>query len=345
MKIDDLSRILDVLHMPAACVLETGHLQAMNAAFRALYPGAETGRPYGLILRQPEVSAAVGKALDTGARQSAEFAMARGLRDLRWQVTAAPLAIGGRPAILLTFEDRTAAEESARIRRDFIANVSHELRSPLTALLGFIETLRGAARDDAAARDRFLAIMEGEAQRMKRLVQDLMSLSQVEADERVRPTGSVDLSAILGNVVDLTGPAAERAGVAIECRGLDAPIPIAGDSDQLTQVFANLVENAVKYGGNGGRIRIGAARIAHDPGLRAPAVRIEVTDFGDGFDPRHIPRLTERFYRIDSHRSREMGGTGLGLAIVKHIVNRHRGRLKIESAPGEGSRFSVFLPL
>jgi two-component system phosphate regulon sensor histidine kinase PhoR len=217
-----------------------------------------------------------------------------------------------------------------------VANVSHELRTPLTALLGFIETLRGAARDDAVARERFLGVMEREAARMNRLVSDLLQLSRVEAAERVRPADPVDLAQVLAMTLTAVRPLAEAAGVELV---FDAPgsLVVPGDADQLTQVFQNLIENAVKYGGAGKRVTITLSQ--GDRGAE-----VAVRDLGEGIAAIHIPRLTERFYRVDSHRSREKGGTGLGLAIVKHIVNRHRGRLVIDSSEGKGSTFTVILP-
>jgi two-component system phosphate regulon sensor histidine kinase PhoR len=214
----------------------------------------------------------------------------------------------------------------------------------LTALLGFIETLRGAAKDDPAARDRFLGIMEREAGRMNRLVHDLLSLSRVEAEERMRPTDPVDLSAVLRSVVLSLRPLADEAEVTMSLSGTGAPLIVPGDADQLAQVFTNLVENAVKYSGRGRTVTVSLGERSQDPTIRGEAVPVVVADNGDGIPAVHIPRLTERFYRVDSHRSREKGGTGLGLAIVKHIVNRHRGRLRIESEVGTGSRFIVILP-
>ena len=227
------------------------------------------------------------------------------------------------------------------MRRDFVANVSHELRTPLTALSGFIETLGGAARDDAAARDRFLAIMAREAGRMNRLVQDLLHLSRVEAAERVRPTTRIDLQKVLATTLGSLRPLADDAGVRLEVEGETGPLPLLADQDQMIQVLSNLIENAVKYGGAGGVVTL---RLTRDALPGGPAIRVDVIDRGEGIDPVHLPRLTERFYRVDGHRSREKGGTGLGLAIVKHIVNRHRGRLRIDSTVGKGSVFSVLLP-
>lgn len=344
MNVDDISDILGALHVPAACLSSSGRLDACNVAFRTLYPAAEIGRPYSMIVRQPELMDAVAAVAVDGETRSVQVEASLLQRDVLWRVNVAPVSAETESWVLLTFEDQTAMAESAQIRRDFVANVSHELRSPLTAVLGFIETLRSAARDDAAARDRFLGIMEREANRMTRLVHDLLSLSRVEAEERQRPTKRADITAIIDGILGVLGPNAKEAEVTIKRVGLDAPLEIIGDEDQLRQVFTNLVENAIKYGRAGGDVEIHAARVGYDAGLRGDAVRIDVIDHGEGFDPLHIPRLTERFYRIDDHRSREMGGTGLGLAIVKHIVNRHRGRLKIESQPGQGSRFSVLLP-
>ena len=247
--------------------------------------------------------------------------------------------------VLLSFQDITQLANASQMRRDFVANVSHELRTPLTALMGFIETLRGPARDDAAARDRFLGIMTGEAERMNRLVGDLLSLSRVESDERVRPTDKVDLRYVLQSTLRNLNPLADEANVTLVLLMGDDPMPLLGDTDQLLQVFTNLIENAIKYGGKGKKVEIQVEQTLRDPSLRGPAVQVTVRDHGPGIDPIHLPRLTERFYRADSHRSRALGGTGLGLAIVKHILNRHRGRLKISSSLGQGAKFIVILPM
>lgn len=231
------------------------------------------------------------------------------------------------------------------MRRDFVTNVSHELRTPLTALLGFVETLRGAAKDDPVARDRFLLIMEREAGRMSRLVADLLSLSRVEEDERVRPMAPVDIPAMLEAVIATLEPVIARNGVTIALNLPQETVVVPGDPGQLRQVFINLIENAIKYGGRDKTVTITLTAPAPEPSLRSDGVSVAMRDEGEGIAAHHIPRLTERFYRVDSHRSREVGGTGLGLAIVKHIVNRHRGRLRIESEPGRGSCFTVVLPV
>lgn len=307
------------------------------------------GRPFVTVLRQPAIGEALEQALNDGVTGRVRITIAARAKEIIALATIAPLPPDEdlrmpKGGALITMEDVTSIEEAEAIRRDFVANVSHELRTPLTALMGFIETLRGAARDDPNARDRFLSIMEREALRMNRLVGDLLSLSRVEADERVRPTALVDLSAVLKGALQTLAPVAEARSVTLIRDGETGPLRLPGDPDQLTQVFANLVENAIKYGAEGGEVRVSVERIAHEAALRGPAVRVTVSDQGEGIDPIHIPRLTERFYRVDTHRSREQGGTGLGLAIVKHIVARHRGRMRIESAKGQGSRFSVILP-
>lgn len=340
---NDINQLLTALPLPATSILDGGRIEAVNPSLSAIYPAATPGKPFALAIRQPAVIVAVEQALAGGGARQAVVETLGGGRPTLWQVTATPAATT-QPRVLLVFEDRTALEESSQIRRDFVANVSHELRSPLTALTGFIETLKSSARHDPAAQARFLDIMEREANRMARLVQDLLALSRVEADERLRPTQQVNLADVVAGVLSVLAAQIEAAGVTVTPTGFDAPLTVAGDGDQLRQVFTNLVENAIKYGGSGGQVTIAAEAVKDDPGLRAPAVRVTVADRGEGFAPHHIPRLTERFYRIDDHRSRQKGGTGLGLAIVKHIVNRHRGRLKIESTPGQGSRFTVILP-
>ncbi len=342
MNLETAQMLTSALPLPVVLIGPDARLRAANSAARQLFGTDAEGRHYMLALRAPGLVDCIEAALRGGAPAEVRHRMSECGRDSLWRVTAAPLP-GGQGA-LVSFTDETATEAAERMRREFIANVSHELKTPLTALSGFIETLRGAARDDAAARERFLQIMDREAGRMRRLVDDLLSLSRVEGEERVRPTGRIDIAPLLGSVVAALRPQAEERAVGVE---LDVPaaVPaVAGDADQLTQVFTNLLENALKYGASGGVVTVAVSDVGRDPALRAAAVRIDVTDRGEGFDPVHIPRLTERFYRIDGHRSRAEGGTGLGLAIVKHIVGRHRGRLSIESAPGKGARFSVTLP-
>ena len=340
----ETAALIEAMPLPAVLIEATGRIAAATAHALSLFGGLALGRDFLMSFRQPELSSAIEAALRDGAPVQARYAIARAAQaPISYRVTINPVAVSPRAA-LCTFEDITEAELISQMRRDFVANVSHELRTPLTALLGFIETLRGAARDDAAARTRFLAIMNTEAGRMNRLIGDLLSLSRVEAQERVRPTTLIDLRDVIGSVLDTLRPLAAESGITLEMSGAEIPFETLADADQLTQVFSNLMENAIKYGGAGKQVSIEMAHVDLDPQLRVPALAITVTDRGDGIDAAHLPRLTERFYRVDTHRSRQKGGTGLGLAIVKHILSRHRGRLKIESTIGVGSRFQVILP-
>jgi two-component system phosphate regulon sensor histidine kinase PhoR len=331
-----LKQILAGLPLATLMIAADDRIVAANPAAEQLLGARLIGRPHAFVLRQPEVLEAIAAAR-TGQLTEARHTVPGPSHEVIHRFTAAPVGDG----VLCSFEDLSDREQMDAMRRDFVANVSHELRTPLTSVLGFIETLRGPARDDAAARDRFLAIMQTEAERMVRLVRDLLHLSKVEAQERQRPTGRHDIARLVLSAVQSLRPLAEANRVKLILSGLDQPFDLIADPDQITQVATNLVENAIKYGGAGKEVRITLAREASP---RGPKLRLAVTDQGDGIDSFHLPRLAERFYRVDGHRSREKGGTGLGLAIVKHIAHRHRGRLEIVSAPGKGSTFSVLLP-
>ncbi len=335
--------ILNAVPLPALFLGEGDRIAGLNVRGTTLF-GAAEARAFITVIRQPAVLDAVATCRSQRIAQVARFIAKDGTNDVIYKAHCAYVVAGPATGVMISFEDVTDQQQIGQMRRDFVANVSHELRTPLTALMGFIETLQGPARNDAAARDRFLGIMATEAQRMNRLVRDLLSLSQVEEMERVRPDTRLDLCDLLGSVLRNLDPLAEKVGGKLSAALGDKPVYVEGDADQLRQVFGNLIENAIKYGGQPSLVQVTLVRIERDPSLRGPAVSIAVIDNGQGIDPVHIPRLTERFYRVDSHRSREMGGTGLGLAIVKHIVNRHRGRLRIDSTLGEGSRFTVTLP-
>jgi len=344
-----VSSLVEAMPLPAVVIGANERIEAANASAQALLGQGIEGRHFITALRQPALLDCIESCLRDGLARKADFLTTENTQDLTYRVSCAPVttregALRGR-GVMVAFEDVTHLEKAGRMRRDFVANVSHELRTPLTALLGFIETLKGAARQDPAAQQRFLGIMESEAARMNRLVGDLLSLSRVEADERVRPTDRVDMKALLQSTVSGLVPLAADAQARIALHLPECSVIIPGDEDQLRQVFTNLAENAIKYGGRDCEVSITLSSPAYEPRLRVPGVEITVSDTGPGIDEIHIPRLTERFYRVDSHRSREMGGTGLGLAIVKHIVNRHRGRLRIDSAPGQGSQFKVILPV
>ena len=242
---------------------------------------------------------------------------------------------------IVSLEDISHIREAEQMRIDFVANVSHELRSPLTSLSGFIETLQGPAKNDPAAQERFLALMAGDAQRMSRLIGDLLSLSKLQASERIAPSEAVNISSILRNVTASLEPLSKRENTGISL-SISPDLPqVIGNTDELTQVFQNLIENGIKYSQQDTKVEVIAQR---DPS-HENQLRISVRDHGEGLDPKHIPRLTERFYRVDQGRSRTMGGTGLGLAIVKHILIHHRAYLHIDSKVGLGSTFSVFLPI
>ncbi len=333
--------------LPTLLVDQSERILAANTEARTLFGSQITGRHFATILRQPQVIEAIEKSLRDKAGARSRYLGNDGAQDTSFDVTCRYVhgvgAVEGG-AVLVSFIDVTPVEQASQMRRDFVANVSHELRTPLTAIMGFIETLRGPARDDAAARARFLEIMEQEASRMNRLVGDLLSLNRVETDERVRPRDQVDLTAQIASTLNSLRPLAEEAGVELISDGPGHPVNVTGDTDQIRQVLTNLIENAIKYGSSGGEVRVSLSEVERDPAVRGPAVRLLVMDKGAGIDPIHLPRLTERFYRVDSHRSRQKGGTGLGLAIVKHIINRHRGRLRVESALGAGTTFTVILP-
>lgn len=317
-------------------------------------------------IRDPDVLEVVDEALFGGLEGEAVYEPG-GTQERIFRVYARPLGVAsdGAQLALLVLHDETDIRRVERMRADFLANASHELRTPLASLSGFIETLRGHARGDEGARDRFLGIMHVQAERMSRLIDDLMSLSRIELNEHVRPLEEVDLAAAVLDVIDALAPLARDKGVVLEAetppRGTVSTI---GDRDQVIQVTQNLVDNALKYSVSGGTIRIllqadlsaeacvaprmaEAARLSlltpdHGPERFAA---LSVIDTGPGMEREHLPRLTERFYRVEGQKSGEKLGTGLGLAIVKHIVNRHRGGLAVESAPGRGAVFTAYFPL
>ncbi|SFG28528.1 ATP-binding protein [Methylobacterium gossipiicola] len=319
-----------------AVVIET------NPAARALLPALKLRHPLSFALRAPDVLDGIEEVLRTGAPLKTLYTTRVPTeRAFEVQLGALPMP-DGQTNVVLFLRDLTSARRLEAMRVDFVANASHELRTPLASLLGFIETLQGPARNDALARERFLVIMKTQAHRMARLVDDLLSLSRIELREHVAPTKAVDLARIARQMVETQGPLARERGVELTLE-TDGPHPVPGERDELLRVVENLVENAVKYGGSGGRVVVSVARVA-EPVPRRAEVILAVRDQGPGIAPEHIPRLTERFYRVDVASSRDQGGTGLGLAIVKHIVNRHRGRLVIESTIGAGTTVRAFLP-
>jgi two-component system phosphate regulon sensor histidine kinase PhoR len=336
---------VQAIPMPAVLIRRDERIEAANAPAEKLLGPGIAGRHFITALRQPQLLDGIEASLRDGGQRVSEFLTNDGEQNTTFRASVSPVDLPSGSGVLVCFEDVTHVEQLGQMRRDFVANVSHELRTPLTALIGFIETLKGPAQNDPAAQARFLGIMEGEAQRMNRLVGDLLSLSRVEAEERVRPTTRVNLCELVRSTLHGLTQFAQEAGVTLGSRLPEGRVEIAGDDDQLRQVLTNLVENGIKYAGRGSSVTVSVTGPDYAPRLRTQAVVLSVEDTGQGVDPFHIPRLTERFYRVDNHRSREKGGTGLGLAIVKHIVNRHRGRLRIESSKGQGTRFTVTLPV
>ena len=288
-------------------------------------------------LRVPDLIAAFDRVARGGAPVRVEFA--ERVPTERW-FAAWFARLEGSDLILLLVDDLSEQKTTDRVRVDFVANASHELRTPLASLAGFIETLQGPARDDVAARTRFLTIMREQAERMSRLVNDLLSLSRIEMKAHVRPSDRVDLVAVVRHVVDSLEPLARDLGVAVETDTPSVPVEVTGDRDELIQVFENLVENACKYGQAGKGVVVTIA-----PPKEGAGAQVAIRDFGPGIPEEHLPRLTERFYRVDVEDSRRHRGTGLGLAIVKHIVARHLGRLTVVSRLGEGAVFTVTFPV
>ena len=319
-----------------------GSVRRANAAARAAFGGDMAA-----VVRHPGLRTAIDLAFAKGVSQSAELILPVPVRrDVNATVLVLdpPLADGGHAIAVLSDRSRERAVE--RMRADFVANASHELRTPLASLIGFIHTLRGPAADDVPAQQRFLGIMAEQAERMNRLIDDLLSLSRIELTEHLPPVERVDLAAAAERIAAAFEPRVAARSMRLRLQ-LEPSLPmVTADADQIEQVLQNLVENAVKYGREKGQVRIG---VGHAPrGGRYPArpgVLLSVEDDGPGIPRADVPRLTERFYRVDKGRNRSAGGTGLGLAIVKHIVNRHRGQLVIESEEGRGSQFSVWLPL
>ncbi len=332
---------------PAVVLDRDGRVIAFNAAASTIAPSLRRGEPALITLRMPELVDAIRRATANRTQQRVEFFERVPLdRWLEAFVTPVKLAnIGDARAeiLLMTFNDLTPLRRVEEMRADFIANASHELRTPLAALLGFIETLQGTAKDDPVARAKFLTIMQGQATRMARLIDDLLSLSRIELNAHLQPNTPLDLAPLVRQVTDGLQSLARDRDVTIKVATPPDPLIVLGDRDELIRALENLVENALKYGAAGKRIDITLARSQTRAG--APEVRLAVRDYGPGIAPEHLPRLTERFYRVDVADSRAQGGTGLGLALVKHVLNRHGGRLNIESTSGAGATFTIYLPL
>src|SRR3954469_14713615 len=331
---------------PAVLPARPGRVIHLNAAAAQLAPALRKNELAQFALRSPEIVAALREAIATTQPRRATY-----LDQVpvdRWMelvITPVPVPTrfgGADKCMLMTFHDLTPLRRVEEMRADFVANASHELRTPLAALSGFIDTLQGPAKEDAKARERFLGIMHAQATRMARLIDDLLSLSRVELSAHVRPDTLVDIVPIIRQVADGLEPLAGERQVRIEIDLPATPVVIAGEREELLRVFENLIENALKYGASGGRVIVSLSAAASAEST--PEIRVLVRDFGPGIAPEHLPRLTERFYRVDVGDSRAQGGTGLGLSLVKHILHRHRGRLVIESVPKQGATFAACFP-
>ena len=327
----------DLVHAmpdPALVVDAQGVVTIANEQATDLLETDPSGRHLSASLRVPAVLDAVTAAVGGEGGASVDYEIRVPMpRSFRAHVSC----LGPSRGALIVLRDLTREQQIERMRADFVANASHELRTPLAALSGFLETIQGAARNDEKAREKFLGLMRSQAERMRRLIDDLLSLSRIEMNEHVRPSDEVDLARAAAHVRDVLSGMAAELGCELKLSS-EGPLVVSGSRDELVQVIQNLAENALKYGSSGKLVEITVAR-------RDGLAEVSVRDHGPGIAEQHIPRLTERFYRVNVQESRSRGGTGLGLAIVKHIVNRHRGRLNISSELGQGSTFTVRLPL
>jgi two-component system phosphate regulon sensor histidine kinase PhoR len=341
-----VSAIVAGMPDPAVLLDRAGRVIHLNAAAAQLAPALRKNELAQFALRSPDIVTALREAIATAEPRRTTYldhVPVDRWMELIITPVSVPTRFGGSDyCMLMTFHDQTPLRRVEEMRADFVANASHELRTPLAALSGFIDTLQGPAKDDAKARERFLGIMHAQATRMARLIDDLLSLSRVELSAHVRPDTLVDIVPIIRQVADGLEPLAGERQVKIEIDLPAEPVVIAGDREELLRLFENLVENALKYGASGGKVMVSLTSAASPDG--AAEVRVIVRDFGPGIAPEHLPRLTERFYRVDVGDSRAQGGTGLGLSLVKHIVTRHRGRLLIESVPKNGAAFTACFP-
>ncbi|MCW5702305.1 MAG: ATP-binding protein [Bradyrhizobium sp.] len=336
---------------PAVLLDRAGRVIHLNAAASQLAPALRKNELAQFALRSPEIVAALREAIATTQPRRATY-LDQVPVDRWMELVITPVPVPTRfggvdKCMLMTFHDLTPLRRVEEMRADFVANASHELRTPLAALSGFIDTLQGPAKDDPKARERFLSIMQAQAKRMARLIDDLLSLSRVELSAHVRPDTMVDIVPIIRQVVDGLEPLARERQVEIEVDLPEPPVTIAGDREELLRLFENLIENALKYGASGGKVIVSLSTVVPakaGPADAVPEYRVTVRDFGPGIAPEHLPRLTERFYRVDVGDSRAQGGTGLGLSLVKHILARHRGRLLIESVPRQGATFTACFP-
>lgn len=337
---DTAREILDSIDEPLLLLDSADRVVFANPATYSLIRSDATGKRLSSVLRTPELLESIERVHSGGTAETVAFTIPVPVE----RYFEAHVSRASRQLLMVRIRDVSKIRRSDQLRADFVANASHELRTPLASLTGFIDTLRGHAKDDPTARERFLEIMSTEASRMRRLIEDLLSLNRIEMNEHIPPSGEADVVTLVRDAADVLKPLADTENVQIEIEDRP-PLHAVGDRDELTQVFQNLIHNAIKYGRPAGHVRVRFGISAPAGGDRERAqIFVAVEDEGEGIPREAIPRLTERFYRVDVKRSRERGGTGLGLAIVKHILNRHRGRLEIHSVPGSGSTFTAWLP-
>ena len=363
----ELAPLLEAMPDPALLIDADGRIVSSNAAARRQMQFETRGQFLTSIIRHPDVLEAVQEAVRDGKTSAVEYEMSAQV-DRQTRCYVAPVNWGPDRAAMLVFHDQTARISTERMRADFLANASHELRTPLASLTLLIETISGPARDNVADRDRFLAMMQVQADRMRRLIDDLLSLSRIELDEHVPPSDRADLAAVAREVVDSLGPVMRERDVTLDLRVPDTPIPVVGERFQLAQVVQNLIDNAIKYTPPGGAVTVEvgesgdreevslqagrrweeagrAALLTPEAAANRSYAFVRVEDCGAGVARHFLPRLGERFFRVEREMGDERGGTGLGLAIVKHIINRHRGGFLVESQPGRGSAFAAYVEL
>lgn len=359
--------MVELLHDPVLVIGAGGRIEHANAAARSFLGLSRDQGNIASVIRHPQVLEAINAALSGESPEPVEYSSVSPYESyVRAFIDPLPASPGEPRHAMMLLHDETAIRRAERMRADFLANASHELRTPLASLSGFIETLKGHAKEDAGARERFLGIMEAQTERMRRLINDLLSLSRIEMNEHLPPSGAVDLAKVCRDVSDALRPIAADREVTLKLEAPDSPVTVTGDRDELTAVAQNLADNAVKYSPHGSEVLIEvfetespfeairpANRLIADsgrmtivsPAAEGPAGFVRVRDFGPGIERSHLPRLAQRFYRVEEGKSEDRKGTGLGLAIVKHVATRHRGGFSVESAPGRGTIFTVCAPV
>ena len=342
-----IEQIIAALSDPVVFVDLDYRICCANHAAQELFGTHLAGQSFYAFIRQPEALHCINDAHSKRNASETIIQHSNGEIEikLKMSVNFVDLPEPQLEGFVISLADISSLDATEQLRRDFVANVSHELRSPLTTMLGVIETLKGQSCNDEGRRARFIDLMEREALRMNNLITDLLSLSRVESNERIRPQELVGISEVLNSTLSSMNSSANGYAKRIRTQNRDCSAVVRGELDQLCQVVRNLLENALKYDESGSEVLVDVEIMRQPANFNGDAVAISVSDKGPGIDRNHLPRLTERFYRVDQHRSREVAGTGLGLAIVKHIVHRHRGRLAVSSELGSGTTFTVLLPM